>query len=141
MTLRMATSNICYIWLQADQRSQALVRLLHLLAGCHRIRHPTRLPQWLAGAGSIVIMTSRDRRVLQLAGCQRVERVDVLEPDWAWHMFSSHVDVSSIPSSVDQPTISQVVKLCGGLPLSLKVRLVLLSTSTLLPVSRAVNVI
>ena len=73
------------------------------------------------GTGSVIIMTSRDQRVLKLAGCQHIELIGVLDPAWAWDLFNAQVDISSIPSDVESTTIAQTINLCSGLPLSLKV--------------------
>ena len=74
-----------------------------------------------AGPGSVVIMTSRDQRTLRLSACQHVELVEVLDSAWARDLFYSNVDISSIPSDVTNQTVAQIIDLCSGLPLSLKV--------------------
>ena len=69
--------------------------------------------------GSLIIVTSRSQQALEKAGCI-LHRVDLLPEPQARELFLQKVQ--SIPSDADaSPLLSEMLTLCNGLPLSLKV--------------------
>lgn len=71
------------------------------------------------GMGSFVILTSRNKRALIDASCEKnILNVRTLSPGAALKLFLSKA--KRIPSDVRNATVSAIVERCCGLPLSLK---------------------
>lgn len=76
-----------------------------------------------AGAGSIVIITSRDRDALESrsAGCKgHIMLIDFLDAEHSRALFLLHC--GSIPQGVTDNMVDAILSKCSGLPLSLKAR-------------------
>ncbi|KAK9815224.1 hypothetical protein WJX72_000248 [[Myrmecia] bisecta] len=86
--------------------------------------------------GSVVIVTSRDARALDVAGCC-VRSIDLLASPFDLQLFLFHA--GSIPPEVTDDLLSEVVQCCGRLPLSLKVLGAHLKGRTVLAWSRAMT--
>lgn len=72
--------------------------------------------------GSYVIITSRNNSALQQAECH-VQDVDLLNDASAWELFLACAQRRQpIYTDVPSALVTEVVKSCSGLPLSLKVR-------------------
>ena len=76
--------------------------------------------------GSLVIVTSRLRDVLAQTGCDPIVDVETLNPSAAMELFMLHVrrtdPKQQVPTDIDRALLAEAVGICGGLPLSLKVR-------------------
>ncbi len=73
-------------------------------------------------SGSLVIITSRSRAALSRAGCHHVHSVQLLSPTAAAALFMANAaQDGSLSAAVQQRTVTAVVRMCQGLPLSLKV--------------------
>ena len=73
-----------------------------------------------AGAGSCVILTSRNKRALEVAGCDPIESINLLSDNDAKKLFMFHAtNKGAIVFSDDD--VNDMIKRCGRLPLSLKV--------------------
>lgn len=71
--------------------------------------------------GSLVLMTSRERDALEEAGCDPVMLVDTLSSSAAAQLFMYHAERKRrVPADVGSALIA--TNICGGLPLSLRVR-------------------
>ena len=81
--------------------------------------------------GSLVLATSRLRDVLEEAGCDPVVEVDTLSPSASAELFMYYAERSQrVPSDVDSALIGEAISICGGLPLSLRVRAALLASDS-----------
>ena len=73
-------------------------------------------------AGSLVIMTSRERNALKEADCDPIMEMDTLSPSASAELFMYYAESQHrVPVNVGSALIAEAIGLCGGLPLSLKV--------------------
>ena len=79
-----------------------------------------------AGAGSVVIVTSRDKQALETIDCLIVE-MPFLKDKQPMQLFKRYAPVR--PNGLKSEMLLQIIKKCGGLPLSLKVTSTRLSLS------------
>lgn len=77
-------------------------------------------PEWF-GPGSRIIITTRDRRVLDLHDVERIYEVMPLRSTQALQLFSKHAFKQPRPSEDYRELSIDVVKQLGGLPLALQV--------------------
>eukprot|EP01018_Ginkgo_biloba_P008158 Gb_40694 [translate_table: standard] len=88
------------------------------------IDHPKQLEalsieDWFGG-GSTVIVTTRDKHILNLAQA-KIWQMKELENDEALELFSWHAFLRARPEKDYEDVSLEVVDACGGLPLSLEV--------------------
>ncbi|KAK9811728.1 hypothetical protein WJX72_009153 [[Myrmecia] bisecta] len=81
-------------------------------------------------SGSCVIITSRDKSVLERAGCTPVVDVSLLDKEQARQLFSMHAFPTALEPSGLSELVSSAVEACQGLPLTLKVMGALLHNDT-----------
>eukprot|EP01018_Ginkgo_biloba_P021746 Gb_15440 [translate_table: standard] len=72
-------------------------------------------------AGSKIIVTTRDKHVLNVGRIDRLYEPSELERDEALRLFSWHAYLRAYPSSNLYNLSEEIVKACRGLPLSLEV--------------------
>eukprot|EP01018_Ginkgo_biloba_P036085 Gb_12752 [translate_table: standard] len=76
--------------------------------------------QWFGG-GSRVIITTRDKHILNLAQADEIYEAEELEHNQALELFSWHAFLRVCPDEGYEDLSERVVKACKGLPLSLEV--------------------
>ncbi|KAG8492405.1 hypothetical protein CXB51_009685 [Gossypium anomalum] len=78
-----------------------------------------RIPEPSANKGCKIVLTTRERKVVQKMGCKEVQ-VALLSDDEAYQLFLSKVgeDLLSADPTI-QPIMKEMVKECGGLPLAI----------------------
>eukprot|EP01018_Ginkgo_biloba_P036452 Gb_16271 [translate_table: standard] len=76
--------------------------------------------QWFGG-GSRVIITTRDKHILNLAQADEIYEVEELEHNQAVELFSWHAFLRVCPDEGFEHLSERVVKACKGLPLSLEI--------------------
>eukprot|EP01018_Ginkgo_biloba_P036120 Gb_26523 [translate_table: standard] len=76
--------------------------------------------QWF-GEGSRVIITTRDKHILNLAQACEIYEAEGLEHNQALELFSWHAFLRVCPDQGYEDLSKRVVKACKGLPLSLEV--------------------
>ena len=79
------------------------------------------LPKGCLHAGTLVLITSRDKRVLKQR-CSGTYEVSILHHDLAMQLFAACAFPTGYPpKSLAEGLVSNVVAACAGLPLTLKV--------------------
>eukprot|EP01018_Ginkgo_biloba_P036119 Gb_11158 [translate_table: standard] len=73
------------------------------------------------GGGSRVIITTRDKHILNLAHADEIYEAEELEHNQALELFSWHAFLRVCPDEGYEDLSKRVVKACKGLPLSLEV--------------------
>jgi hypothetical protein len=73
----------------------------------------------MQGAGSFVIITTRDEKALDKLGCICKHRVARLSPPCAYDLFIA--SARGKPIDVEENLVQEIIIHCSGLPLSLKV--------------------
>eukprot|EP01018_Ginkgo_biloba_P036656 Gb_17905 [translate_table: standard] len=73
------------------------------------------------GGGSRVIITTRDKHILNLAQADEIYEAEELERNQALELFSWHAFLRVCPDEGFEDLSNRVVKACKGLPLSLEV--------------------
>ncbi|KAL3740340.1 hypothetical protein ACJRO7_021592 [Eucalyptus globulus] len=71
--------------------------------------------------GSRIIITARNKRILELAGVDQNYTLTELDPDQSLILFSKHAFRKDFPPSEFEGLTREVVSTAGGLPLSLEV--------------------
>ncbi|KAL1205645.1 Disease resistance protein Roq1 [Cardamine amara subsp. amara] len=86
----------------------------------HQLEELAGKPEWF-GPGSRIIITTRDRRVLDLHDVERIYEVMPLMSTEALQLFSKHAFKQPLPSEDYRELSTDVVKQLDGLPLALQV--------------------
>eukprot|EP01018_Ginkgo_biloba_P036448 Gb_16275 [translate_table: standard] len=73
------------------------------------------------GGGSRVIITTRDKHILNLVQADEIYEIEELPHDQALELFSWHAFLRGCPDEGYEHLAERVVKACKGLPLSLEV--------------------
>ncbi|XP_057831500.2 disease resistance protein RPV1-like [Cryptomeria japonica] len=72
------------------------------------------------GPGSKMIVTTRDKHVLNLAQIDMVYKMEVLEFEDALCLFSWHAVLGPEPDKIHRQQSKGIVKACDGLPLAIE---------------------
>uniref|UniRef100_A0A0A0LG09 ADP-ribosyl cyclase/cyclic ADP-ribose hydrolase n=1 Tax=Cucumis sativus TaxID=3659 RepID=A0A0A0LG09_CUCSA len=75
----------------------------------------------LFASGSRIIITTRDRHLLNQLEVDEICSIDEMDDDEALELFSWHAFRNSYPSETFHQLSKQVITYCGGLPLALEV--------------------
>ncbi|XP_004237584.1 disease resistance protein Roq1-like [Solanum lycopersicum] len=73
------------------------------------------------GAGSIIIITTKDKQLLRQYNVDKMYKVSLLNTDESIELLSSYAFQNRLPKSGYGEIIAEVVRYAGGLPLALKV--------------------
>lgn len=73
------------------------------------------------GAGSIIIITTKDKHLLRQYNADKMYKVSLLNTDESIELLSSYAFQKRHPKSEYREIIAEVVRYAGGLPLALKV--------------------
>ncbi|KAH9289079.1 hypothetical protein KI387_033196 [Taxus chinensis] len=93
------------------------------------VDHPRQLEALLPGkdnlenleGGSLIIVTTRERKVLQSWGISAIYEMTGLNPSHAKHLFCWHAFLQPSPRSGFEQIVEKFLTACQGLPLSLEV--------------------
>ncbi|KAH9290376.1 hypothetical protein KI387_034493, partial [Taxus chinensis] len=111
-----------------DARGKALIkdrlRYLRSLVILDDVDNSTQLDairgDWF-GPGSRIIVTSRDKSVLSSKNADEIYDMKGVPDDQALQLFSWHAFLKTSPDKTFEDLSLVVVKICGGLPLSLEI--------------------
>ncbi|GLJ15344.1 hypothetical protein SUGI_0251610 [Cryptomeria japonica] len=73
------------------------------------------------GGGSLIIVTTREREVLRSWGIFSIYKMKALDSSFGKQIFCWHAFLQSYPPNGFDELVKEFVKVCNGLPLSLKV--------------------
>jgi len=82
-----------------------------------------------SAAPGIVLITTRNDTVAQAIGVEYIHRVDLMPPEVGWELLWKSMNITEYIEVQNLKTIGlEIVHLCGGLPLAIKVTASVLAT-------------